>query len=96
MKKGFTLIELVVAIAILGIIMIIAVPAVNYIQNDNKDTKYSTYEKAINSAAKAYVDAYNEDLFGIDNTGCAVISYNDLKEKDLIEDIQVRNTDCGE
>ena len=94
-KKGFTLIELVVAIAILGIIMIIAIPSINYIQNNNKDTKYIAYEKAINSAGKAYVDAYNEDLFGIGNTGCAIITYNDLKDRDLVEDIQVKNINCG-
>lgn len=93
--KGFTMIELIVAVAIMGVILLIAIPSINYIQNNNKNTKYQAYEKAISSAAKAYVDAYYEDLFGERNTGCSVIYYEDLKEKDLIEDIQVKDTYCS-
>ena len=94
-NKGFTLIELVVAIAILGVIMIVALPSISYIQKSNKDTKFRAYYKAVNTAGKAYNDSYSEDLFGTRNTGCAIIKYSDLKTKKLIEDIQVRNTDCG-
>ena len=94
-KNGYTLIELVVAIAILGVILIISIPIIRNIQNSNKDTKFKVYEKAINVAGKAYNDSYNEDLFGITNTGCAIISYNALKSKNLIEDIQVKGVDCN-
>ncbi len=93
-KNGFTMIELIVAIAIMGVIMIIAVPSVNYIQNNNRDTKFRTYEKAITSSSKLYTDQYVEDLFGSKNTGCAVIRYEDLKDRDLIEDIQIKDTIC--
>lgn len=96
MRKGFTLIELVVAIAILGVLMIIAIPSVKNIQNSNHDKKYEVYEKAITNSSKLYVDAYSEDLFGVSNTGCAVIKYDDLKVKDLIEDIQLKNTNCND
>ncbi len=94
-NKGFTMIELVVAIAIMGIIMILAIPSVKYIQAANRDKKFVAYEKAISMASKAYTDAYSEDMFGSTNTGCAIVTYADLKEKDLIDDIQLRNTDCG-
>ncbi|MBQ6539009.1 MAG: prepilin-type N-terminal cleavage/methylation domain-containing protein [Bacilli bacterium] len=95
MRKGFTLIELVVAVAILGVITIIAIPAVSYIQRDNKDTKYEAYSKAINTAGKLYTDSYTVDLFGPHGTGCAIITYEELKDKDLIEDIQVKDVNCG-
>ena len=95
MKKGFTLIELVVAIAVLGVVMIIAIPSVRYIQSSNKDTKYRVYGKAINAAGKLYTDSFSEDLFGISNHGCAVIKYQNLKDKKLIEDIQVKNANCA-
>ncbi len=94
-KQGFTLIELVVAIAILGVISLIAIPSVNKIQSSNKKAKFIAYEKSIINSSKAYVDAFNEDLFGIDNTGCAIITYEDLKERDLVSDLQIANSDCS-
>ncbi len=93
-KPGFTLIELIVAIAILGVISLIAIPTVNTIQNSNKNTKFKAYEKSIKVGAKAYTDAYDEDLFGITNSGCAIIKYSDLKDKDLISDIQLKGIKC--
>lgn len=93
-NKGFTMIELVVAVAIMGVLMIIAIPSINYIKNNNKNTKYITYEKSLKSAAKAYVDSYDEDLFGNINSGCAIVKYSDLKERDLINDIQLKGISC--
>ncbi len=94
-SKGFTMIELIVAIAIMGVLMIIAVPSITFIQSNNKDAKYVTYEKSIRASSQLYVDNYNQDLFGVKNTGCAVITYEDLKEKDMIEDLQLKDVYCG-
>ena len=92
--KGFTLVELVVAIAILGVITLIAIPTIKSVQQTNSKTKYVTYEKAVTAAGKSFTDAYEEDLFGSSNSGCAIIHYADLKSKDLIQDIQIKNNTC--
>ena len=93
-KKGFTLIELVVAIAVMGVVMVIALPTINTYTGDNDKKKFVAYEKTLKSAAKLYTDAYDEDLFGYKNTGCQIVTYDDLKGKKLIEDIQIKNVTC--
>ncbi len=72
-KKGFTLIELLAVIVILGVIMVIAVPAVTrYINQSRQDSFIST--------AKSYVDAVQtasvtngSDSYQVPSDGNAVV-----------------------
>lgn len=77
-NKGYTLIELLVAIIIIGIIMSMSFPAIKKIQEDNTYQKYQTYGDALIAAAKLYVDAYEEDLFLYDDD-IQNMSPNDLQ-----------------
>lgn len=94
-KKGFTLIELIVAITILGIITVLALPSIRNIQEKNSTKKYETYQKSLISSAKLYVDSYSEDMFGVNKSGCYDISYGELKDKKLVKDINVPDIACN-
>ena len=61
--KGFTLIELLVAITIIGIIMLMVLPAITNLQRKNQEKKFDDYERTVLEAAKAYEDQYEEDLY---------------------------------
>lgn len=94
-QKAFTLVELIVAIAIMGILLIIALPQVKNIQSANKEKKYKAYEKAIESAAKLYIDSYSKDEFGDNESGCITLKYSQLKAKNLIKDFSSKDITCS-
>ena len=52
MKKAFTLVELVGAIVILGIIAIIAIPLVDKTLKENKERAYLTQIESIKESTK--------------------------------------------
>lgn len=61
-NKGFSLIEVLAVVAILGMLVIIMVPAVNTLINKNKETNYKQIEDSIISAAKLYVSDYKYEM----------------------------------
>lgn len=68
-KKGFTLIETLMVIALIGIISLILVPNVIFLINKNKTESCENLKKNIISATKIYVNENKYDLnFACDNT----------------------------
>jgi len=93
--EGFTLVELLAAITILGIITALSIPLIRGIQDSNEKRKFTTYRDSLENSAKLYVDSYSEDLFGHKDGGCAYITWDQLYEKDLTEDIQMAGISCN-
>lgn len=86
-KKGFTLVELLVTITILGIVTLVSLPIIRVIQGSMNASKEQVYKEAILSAAKNYNDTHELDTFGYQNGGCVVVSYNDLVSAKVIDEL---------
>lgn len=94
-KKGFTMVELLVAMAILGLLIIMAFPTIRAVQSNNTNTKYEEYGKSVLSASKLYADSYGEDLFDASSVNeMKSIELNKLVTKDLLKDINVSGSTC--
>ena len=93
-KKGFTLVELLITIVILGIIAGISVPVLRSLQASQSEKKYKIYIDNVNYAAKLYTDSYSEDVFS-GKTGCAYIKYKDMSKYHLLKDINLSGISCN-
>ncbi len=86
-KKGFTLVELLGVIAILGIIALIVIPVV---ENSNKKIKkkaYETQKEAIILSLKDYRTSSPELFY---NTNVVTLTLGDLKDLGYI-DYDIKN-----
>lgn len=91
-KKGFTLIEVIVVVIIIGTISAISIPVIRKISDDNKNSIYEQYRNVLVEYAKIYVEDYKDDLFN--GTRPERITACDLYKKYLIKDITVNGSDC--
>ena len=94
-KKGFTMIELLATITILGILSIVAIGSVSYLIKNSKQNYYQSQRNNLISAAKSYYQANRSKLpkdIGTDKE----VSYGDLKNSKYIGKLVAsdRKTEC--
>lgn len=82
-KKGFTLIELVGVIAILGVISIFAVPALTKTLKQAADKEYNEFVKNVTLAAENYF--HNETDGNIANNSRIFIQVKELMDKEYLK-----------
>ena len=86
-RKGFTLVELLAVITILGLIGILTVPAVNKIIRDNRDKTAKVNVDTILNAAYDFVQENPEYLPSSSNGSVGdIIVYQDLVNAGLVKE----------
>lgn len=97
-KKGFTLVELLATITIMGLITVMVTPSIVKLQDNNKTKQFQMYAKSLVEAAKVYVQKEGEDItpLGVDAwQGCIEISYQELATSDLVKSYDDTDYDCS-
>ena len=87
MKKGFTLIEVMAVVALIGIIALITYPAIDKTIKDSREKAYATNIGTIEHAAYLYSSA---DKLGYSTTYQA-LPIQTLKDAGLLEDSDIKN-----
>lgn len=89
MKKGFTLVEVLAVIVILGLLVVIISPVVNNLLGDSEDALYDKQVDSIVKATKKYMVEHSELL--PENSDSKAIYINDLINNGVIDKDKVIN-----
>ena len=82
-KKGFTLVELLAVIIILGVIVLIAIPRVNNVIRGSRDAAFVQNNNNIIRAADNFMNA-NRNMFNIEVGESIEISFEELQAADFL------------
>lgn len=93
-KNGFTLVELLATITILGIIALLLVPTVANTINDFKDDAVEKQKQSIVSAAKAWATDHRTSLPG-DGESAICVSVSELKKGYIDKNLKNPKTDVA-
>ena len=94
-KKGFTLVELLAVIVILGVIFMFIVPRLSTLIKNGETKEKEVLEAKIINASKEYVSSYNRRLYDnlIDVGDYNYVCLNDLLDNKLINESDLNGLD---
>ena len=85
-KRGFTLVEVLAVILILGILVAIVVPSIYSLVNEAQEKEYNTVMGTFEASGLLYVDRHMEIVKSdIDQYGYHIITLNDLVDDGLLD-----------
>ena len=85
MKKGFTLVELIAVIGIIGIMSAIFIPNLTGVLSEKEKDIYSIKEKQLVTAAEDYVAL--SELFTMPSSGTGYVTIEDMVLSDYLDGI---------
>lgn len=87
MKKGFTLVELLAVLVILGAIVLVSVPSLISTNKASKENEYNEFMTTIENAAETYVEIHPDKYADLKNgvTSSATISTETLVSSGVVE-----------
>ena len=94
-KKGFTLVELLVVIVILGVIMSIAIPSITSSIERSKDKQKTQIIKLIESAGELYVDKHKNTVKPGQITLDKLIGDGLITAQEMKDPFNEKSTLCG-
>ena len=95
-NKGFTLIELIAVIIIMGLILLIVSPSLSRLLQSGEEKKYTEYHDLVIKAAEKYSRVRESDLGGVGNSGCIEdITVSDLIKYDYLKEFNEDGVICG-
>ena len=94
-RKGFSLIELLAVLVIIGLILLIVIPATSRLLTNNESKEYNNYLKIIETGAKVYADDKKDDLGTSIDTGCIEVDLEDLINEQYIKAFDDKKVTCS-
>ena len=91
MKKGFTLVELLSVIVILGILASIAIPTINTAINSSRNKAYNEQINTIQNAARTYMSKNSLKLPNQEENAKCTISVTTLQKEGLLSVDDIAN-----
>lgn len=91
MKKGFTLVELLGVIVILGIIAMIAIPTINTALNDSRQKAYNEQIDTIENTARTYMSKNSLKLPSQTEGSSCCIGVDVMQKAGLLTSDDIKN-----
>ena len=92
-KKGFTLIEMLIVVVLIGTILTIAIPSVLRLVESRSKDQYNIQIKLIDQASNLYQTRYRGEFNSYPDAKCFILDYDTLIAEDLIKKEDI---DCSD